>query len=227
MIPGVGDVVVPRGWFKNARANKGRGGDALRDDDIAVPYQDPWMTTDPSHVQYRTLVPTVATVVPEESYRWGSPASTHSHTTPPAHHRVVPDSYRQAEDFTLHPMQDGRQPLPSPHPSQLPTLSDSGLQYYRDISPFTQSSSASSEKSSSPRPFTTPSTPSYTTSAPALPRVIPPERSLVPLAVLKSLNPPTRDPMSEDCLRRLAGSGTPPYRPECHWPEPQYAQVLQ
>ncbi|KAI0766284.1 hypothetical protein BC629DRAFT_898093 [Irpex lacteus] len=262
MIPGVGDVSVPPGWFKNARASKGRAGERPREESPPS-WPESWtgveVPTDPFRPQYPVDAPAMS--IQDEKHAWGSATSApphgsvnHNHANHhhhPSHHHHHPhhpppppphaqEYYPAQADYGRHHVYDQRShyyappTLPPPstaaavHPARLPTLADAGVDGYRDPSPFTsQSSSASSDFGSSPLP----ATPNY---AAQLPQSIPPppsslsphsppphsgnagvapERNLVPLSVLKTINPPLRDPMAEDCLRRL--SNTP--RLEARW----------
>lgn len=218
-LPGVGDVPVPSGWFKNARATKARGGGDGRDEDAAAaPCQDPWAAVEPMTTTFRAQL-SLAEYAPPPPL---PPLPPRAHPgRPPAHH--------------AHPHQHhGGQ-----HYGQQQQV-DAAREYYRDPSPFTSqsSSSASSEFEPSPRTFSAPATPP----APPLPAhaahiARPPsqqhhqhppppppphavqqgaaggERSLVPLAFLTTIRQPVRDPIAEDCLRRL--SSTP--RLEHRW----------
>jgi Gti1/Pac2 family transcription factor len=242
MIPGVGDVSVPPGWFKNARASKGRAGERPREDSPPS-WPDSWtgveVPTDPLRPPYPVDSPAVG--IQEENQPWGAASAPHGVNHVVNHHRPpVQDYYSPHADYARHQTYDQRtQYFPPPtlappsaaaaasaRPTRLPPLADAGVDSYRDSSPFTSqsSSSASSEFSSSPlptvfaAPHMQPAPPPTGTSSlsPLLPHgglPAPPDRSLVPLAILKTINPPLRDPMAEDCLRRL--SNTP--RLEARW----------
>lgn len=102
-------------------------------------------------------------------------------------------------------------------PPRLPGLSDSGLQSYRDPSPYTHSysSSSSSDPGHSPRPFSSPLSPpplhAVAKREPTTPSAMGP-RDLVPLDYLTSIQRPRRDPVDELFIRRLSTSsiGSPP-----------------
>ncbi|EKM57037.1 uncharacterized protein PHACADRAFT_254558 [Phanerochaete carnosa HHB-10118-sp] len=205
-IPGVGDVQVPQGWFKNARASKARQGDNHRDDDNSSPLQDPWASVEPMTTTFRAQF----SLDDDDKRRWTSNVAP-----PPA-----PPPHDRRGDFSpAHP--PAHTPTTSiSHPGRLPPAAEAARDYYRDPSPFTSqsSSSTSSEVDASPRAFSAPSTPPVPASFPQVQvaqHQTTPDRSLVPLSVLTSIRQPVRDPIAEDCLRRL--SGTP--RLENRWPD--------
>ena len=209
---------MPQGWFRNARASKAKQGDMLHEDGGSSPPRDTWTGSYSPSATYRSEFVIDTPISEDGSSRL--PAS--SVISPP---RGSPRAHYQN---TGNGSQGLQQVSPS-YPPRLPTLSDSGLDFFRDPSPFTQSSTSSSELGSSPRPFSTPLTPPAAHAQPGAHARQPegaPERALVPLAFLKTLQPPVRDATAEDCLRRLSGAtlaGTrspPPQR----WQEPVSAQ---
>jgi len=202
MIPGVGDVSVPPGWFKNARASKGRAGERPREESPPS-WPESWtgveVPTDPFRPQYAGEG---AAVTHDDKHGWTPHGVTHA---------PVQDYYPAHAEYAAPRHTYGRSHYtPTLHPARLPALADAGIEGYRDPSPFTSqsSSSASSEFGSSPLP-TSPN-PYGMPLMPALPTpregAGPSDRNLVPLSVLKTINPPVRDPMAEDCLRRLSNT---------------------
>lgn len=211
-IPNVGDVVVPTGWFKNARANKARQGDNSRDDD-SNPLVDPWAAVEPMTTTFRAQF-SLDDVPQDDKRRWSSSTSV-----PPP---VAPSPYEPRHEYSpapsRHPMSRTHASAIS-HPGRLPTSVEAGHEYYRDSSPFTsQSSSTSSEFETSSRTFSAPTTPPVATPHPNVQiahQPGPSDRNLVPLSILTTIRQPVRDPIAEDCLRRL--SSTP--RLEHRWSE--------
>lgn len=232
MIPGVGDVSVPPGWFKNARASKGRAGERPREESPPS-WPESWtgveVPTDPFRPQYAADAPIMG--MQEENHPWGAAAAApHGVNHANHHHLPVQEYYPVHTEYgRSHPYDQPMHYHPPPilpppsaaaavQPTRLPTLVDAGVDSYRDPSPFTSqsSSSASSDLGSSSVPTTpnrygTPHLSAAPTPANASPQ--PPaaargshHRKLVPLAVLKTINPPVRDPMAEDCLRRLSNT---------------------
>ena len=213
-IPGVGDVPAPEGWFRSARASKGKRTETGSGDEL-VSAQDPWglgFQPSPSHgmsqfpveptfsVQGMQYVgPASAGNVPHPAYTYGP------RQVPRAEQPPVPGTSVQPY---------GAPPPPGrPH---LPTLQDTGLKSYRDPSPlnFTSSNSASSSSDydASPRlPFVSPLTPPPPNARPP-PVVVRTERApggsrdLVPLDVLQAASRRPRDPVDEQFLRRLSRS---------------------
>ncbi|KAJ3001731.1 hypothetical protein NUW54_g6247 [Trametes sanguinea] len=198
-IPGVGDVVVPEGWFKSARASKANKRiDPPPVEDIGPTTHEPWGVTMPPASSHP--VPQYGV---ETTPKWPNPSPRMSHsmhvgqssyavrssTYPPVPHPYDSPSHHQA-----HP------PLPPstsqyPQGAPLPNLRDTGLSIYRDSSPYTQSSSSSSDPGLSPRPFSSPLTPPSNVS---LPLSVTAERAapqLVPLSYLQGLQqrPPRPD----------------------------------
>ncbi|PSR78615.1 hypothetical protein PHLCEN_2v7362 [Hermanssonia centrifuga] len=219
-ISGVGDVVVPQGWFRNARASKSKQGEAIRDEDSSIPFQDPWATGESFPGPYRSEFVVQGVAGPQEDQRqW-----------PAAPPRIPAHSYYQGhDDYRSHgqPSQSV-----SSYPMRAPQLPDAHPDYYRDPSPFTQSSSSSSDVSS-PRAFT--STPLTPVVAPlqsgpqaSVHRSVASERNLVPLSFLTNLHKPARDPIAEDCLRRLSNTHLPiAHTPEPRWPEMRATPTLR
>lgn len=219
-ISGVGDVVVPQGWFRNARASKSKQGEAIRDEDSSIPFQDPWSTGESFPGPYRSEFVVQGVAGPQEDQRQWS-------AVPP---RIPAHSYYQGhDDYRSHgqPSQSV-----SSYPMRAPQLPDAHPDYYRDPSPFTQSSSSSSDVSS-PRAFT--STPLTPVVAPlqsgqqaSVHRGVASERNLVPLSFLTNLHKPARDPIAEDCLRRLSNTHLPiAHTPEPRWPEMRATPTLR
>jgi Gti1/Pac2 family transcription factor len=103
------------------------------------------------------------------------------------------------------------------HPGRSSTGTSARREFYRDPSPSASqsSSSASSDFEVSPRTFSAPTTPPASTPHPhvQIAHQHQSDRNLVPLAFLQGIRQPLRDPVDEDCLRRL--NGTP--RLEHRW----------
>ena len=100
-------------------------------------------------------------------------------------------------------------------------MHDTGLAVYRDRSPYTHSSSSSSEPGTSPRAFSSPLTPPSNVSLPLATsvktEVSPASAStapkLVPLAFLQNIQGRPRDPMDELYLKRFSTpDATPSHR---------------
>lgn len=204
MLPGVGDVVVPQGWFRNARASKSKQGEPAPEDDGAAPFQDSWTNNESSYSGFKSeFVLEGVSAAQDDPSRQPSAAPLN---------RVSRMGYQSPGAGAYRGQQAS-----SAYQVHHPTMSDTGLEIFRDASPFTQSSSSSSELGSSPRPVSAPLSPPAFQSPP-VPygrRSEGSERDLVPLSFLKTLQPPVRDAMAEDCLRRLsnaslAGVHTPP-----------------
>ncbi|KIP01117.1 hypothetical protein PHLGIDRAFT_131367 [Phlebiopsis gigantea 11061_1 CR5-6] len=194
-IPTVGDVAVPSGWFKNARASKARQGDGPRDDDGSAPCQDPWAAVEPMTTTFRAQF-SLDDVPQDDQRRWSSPSGA---PAPAPRHEYSPPR---------HPTARGHPGVAVSHPGRLPAAD---TDVYRDPSPFTsQSSSTSSELDVSPRAFSAPATPPVP--SPRHPSVQiahqqqASDRNLVPLSFLTQIRQPVRDPIAEDCLRRLAST---------------------
>ena len=204
MIPGVGDVVVPQGWFRNARASKSKQGEPPQE-------EESWADSQASFNGLKSeFVLEGVSAAQEDPNRQSSAAPLN---------RVSRMSYQNPGATTYRSQQAS--PAYQAHHS---TLSDTGLEFFRDASPFTQSSSSSSELGSPTRATSMPLSPPM-----SQPQQVPygrrsegsSERDLVPLSFLKTLQPPVRDAIAEDCLRRLsntslAGIHTPPQT----WSEP-------
>ncbi|TCD67797.1 hypothetical protein EIP91_011925 [Steccherinum ochraceum] len=214
-IPNVGNIQVPRGLFRSARASKARRGDVgTHPEEVVIPPQDGWAGPTPHHPHGSNLAfPPYGYDRPDyidEPPHWAAtphiPPSHHKHHAPHesayAMHQDVHHEYPRAY------APSSSTSTPSSYPQRLPTLSDAGLELYRDPSPFTQGSSASSsDVSASPPPFATPHSafPPTTRS-----RTTAPELNLVPLAFLENIRPPSRDPLDEDLLRRITTANVSP-----------------
>ncbi|THH30989.1 hypothetical protein EUX98_g3176 [Antrodiella citrinella] len=198
-IPNVGNIPVPRGLFRSARASKARRADVSHPEEVIIPPQDPWGS---SHHPHGYGVPPYGYDRQEfVDEHWA--ASAHM---PPSHHHKHESNYATHQDvhheYSRSYAPSSSSSTPSTFPPRLPTLSDAGLELYRDPSPFTQGSSASSsDTSASPPPFATPLSVFPPTSHP---RTAAPELNLVPLSFLENIRPPSRDPLDEDLLRRIA-----------------------
>ena len=211
-IPNVGNVPVPRGLFRSARASKARRTDVNHPEEVIIPPQDPWGGPTP-HPHGPSGVPPYGYDRPEyveDTHHWA--ASSH---IPPSHHHK---HHPQETPYLMHPdvhheysrnyVSPSATSTPSTYPPRLPTLSDAGLELYRDPSPFTQNSSgSSSDTSSSPPPFATPNSAFPPTTRP---HTAAPELDLVPLSVLENIRPPSRDPLDEDLLRRITTANVSP-----------------
>lgn len=219
-IPGVGDVHVPEGWFRSARASKSKRADQHSGDELVGTPQDPWGLG---------LHPVSISQFPADGNSSGVPLrdSPTARRGPPQHQLAAMSypSLSPHQPYDPHPL---RLHEPLSHrgvpPPRLPSLTDSGLQSFRDPSPYTQSysSSSSSDPGHSPRPFSSPLSPppmqSMPKREPSIPSAIGP-RDLVPLDYLTSIQRPRRDPVDELFIRRLATSsiGTPPEQQPQTW----------
>ncbi|KAI0938580.1 hypothetical protein AcW1_001721 [Taiwanofungus camphoratus] len=221
-IPGVGDVRVPDGWFKSARASKAKRTDS---GDELPASQDPWglglqnsssqglshFPVDPESAQDIQLLASSSYI----SHPSHAGPSSYSYSPHPAHHLASPVR-PVAADPTMAMRAPHEGAGAAPFPPRLPTLYDSGLHTYRDPSPFNlSSSSSSSDPGPSPRPFSSPLTPPASVVLPAIPSPvssIPSQaalgsRDLVPLSYLQGISGPVRDPVDELFLRRFSTSG--------------------
>ncbi|KAI0790407.1 Gti1/Pac2 family-domain-containing protein [Abortiporus biennis] len=207
-LPQVGNLVVPQGWFRSARASKTRRADQSQGDELVPTAQDPW-GIGPPPAAYGLSQFTLEGPLDSQDRR-GYPTPYGMPTVQPG-----PTSYRGYENTYPSPpeFEQGSSRLSSSptFPPRLPALADVGLgDYYRDPSPFTQSSSTPSDHSSSPRAYPTPTSASSRSSAP----IPPSSRSgespiqLVPLSFLQSLPPPSRNPTDEAFLRRISAPKT-------------------
>ncbi|EJF63858.1 hypothetical protein DICSQDRAFT_153679 [Dichomitus squalens LYAD-421 SS1] len=225
-IPGVGDVQVPEGWFKSARASKINKRTDPMPEDIGAATHEPWGVnmspagTHPSMQPYGPDLPKWANASPQPSHAPHPSSGAYISSQNPY---PTPRSSYESVEYTARPL-SSHQPqnqyppstaatpsYPPPPPGQLPTLHDSGLAMYRDPSPYTQSSSSSSDPGTSPRTFSSPLTPPSNAS---LPLSIKNEKSaapnvpkLVPLSYLQGLQSQgrqPRDPMDTFYLQRLS-----------------------
>ncbi|KAI0371264.1 hypothetical protein BV20DRAFT_194847 [Pilatotrama ljubarskyi] len=212
-IPGVGDVVVPEGWFRSARASKANKRiDPLPVEDVGPTTHEPWgvmMTPSSAHAIPHYGIDTTPkwshqSPGPSHSPHVGSaPYAVRSSTYPP-----IPPSY-ESPAHPGHPLPPPAStshypPAAAPLPGPLPNLHDSGLNIYRDPSPYTQSSSSSSDPGHSPRPFSSPLTPPSNVSLPLSTRPEKAAPQLVPLSYLQGLQQRPRDPMDEHYLKRFS-----------------------
>ncbi|KAH9941172.1 Gti1/Pac2 family-domain-containing protein [Epithele typhae] len=171
--------------------------------DIGAATHEPWGISMPPP----TAIPYSAE---PQKWRTGSPPPRHSAPfAPPQRAYPTPrSSYESAGSPHYTPTAVHRVP-PPPHQGHLPNIHDSGLTVYRDASPYTHSSSSSSDHSTSPRTFSSPLTPpsnvSLTLSVKEL--AAPPSGpKLVPIEYLQGLQAQgrRRDPMDELYLKRFA-----------------------
>ncbi|OSD07799.1 hypothetical protein PYCCODRAFT_1357999 [Trametes coccinea BRFM310] len=198
-IPGVGDVVVPEGWFKSARASK------VKKRIDPPPAEDIGPTTHDSEPWGVTMPPVSSHPVPqygvETTPKWPNLSPRMSHST-----HVGQSSYAVCSSTYLlvpYPYDSLSHHYQYPQGAPLPNLRDTALSIYRDSSPYTQSSSSSSDPLS-PRPFSSPLTPPSNVS---LPLSVTAERAapqLVPLSYLQGLQQRPRDPMDEHYLKRFS-----------------------
>ncbi|EIW55524.1 uncharacterized protein TRAVEDRAFT_50012 [Trametes versicolor FP-101664 SS1] len=207
-IPRVGDVVVPEGWFKSARANKAnKRMDAPPIEDVGPTTHEPWgVTMTPQATHALPHYPVDAT--PKWSHP--SPRLSHSPQNAAGPYAVRSNTYPPVP----HPYESPRHPAhslppttsqyPQGAPVPLPNLHDTGLNMYRDPSPYTQSSSSSSDPGLSPRPFSSPLTPPSNVSLPLSMKAEKAAPQLVPLAYLQGLQQRPRDPMDELYLKRFS-----------------------
>ena len=213
-IPGVGDVPAPEGWFRSARASKGKRTETGSGDEL-VSAQDPWglgFQPSPSHGMSQFPVEPAFTV---QGMQYVGPASAGnmSHSAYTYGPRQVPRAEQPPLPGTSVQPYGAAPPPGRPH---LPTLQDTGLKSYRDPSPlnFTSSNSASSSSDydASPRlAFVSPLTPPPQNVRPPTvvvrhERASGGSRDLVPLNVLQAASRRPRDPVDEQLLRRLSRS---------------------
>ncbi|KZT10265.1 uncharacterized protein LAESUDRAFT_644956 [Laetiporus sulphureus 93-53] len=210
-IPNVGDVQVPEGWFKSARANKAKRNESNSGDELSSA-QDPWGLGLHSSNHGLSQFPVESVPGAQEMRLIGSSYM------PPAIH-ASPSSYSYALQVPHH-----HQTVVVPGATvystvavgqRLPTLHDSGLHSYRDPSPLNlsglstaSSSSSSSDRDPSPRPFSSPLSPPPLEMRPSptqVPRTS--KLELVPLSILQGTPPPLRDPLDEQFLRKFSASG--------------------
>lgn len=195
-IPGVGDVPVPEGMFKSARAGKmNKRNDPMPVEDIGAATHEPWgVAMQP--VPYATEYPKWSNSSPRPSHSPRSYAAAQSAYP-------TPRSSYESTDYPARSMSSQPATAAAAPPTQLPNLHDTGLTGYRDPSPYTQSSSSSSDPGTSPRTFSSPLTPPSNVSLPLKTEKSAPK--LVPLAYLQGLQPQRpRDPVDELYLKRFA-----------------------
>ncbi len=223
--------------FKSARASKISKRTDPMPEDIGAATHEPWGINMPPAASHSSMPPYGV-----EPPKWANtslrPSNSPHHApgvyVPPHNPYPTPRSSYESADYSPRPLsshqpQMGHYPPPiaahpshpPPPPGQLPTLHDSGLAMYRDPSPYTQSSSSSSEPGTSPRTFSSPLTPPSSTSLPlsiknekqqAMPHV----PTLVPLSYLQGLQSQgrqQRDPMDVLYLQRFS---TPDKEPNRH-----------
>ncbi|CDO75733.1 hypothetical protein BN946_scf184921.g9 [Trametes cinnabarina] len=207
-IPGVGDVVVPEGWFKSARASKANKRiDPPPVEDIGPTTHEPWGVAMPSAVNHP--VPQYGV---EATPKWPNPSPRLSHSPHVGHSSYATRSSTYPpvpHPYDLPNSHPTRAPLPPsasryPQGAPLPNLRDTGLSIYRDPSPYTQSSSSSSDPGLSPRPFSSPLTPPSNASLPLSGTAERAAPQLVPLSYLQGLQQRPRDPMDEHYLKRFS-----------------------
>ncbi|KAI0827145.1 Gti1/Pac2 family-domain-containing protein [Trametes gibbosa] len=209
-IPAVGDVVVPEGWFKSARASKANKRlDPPPIEDVSPTAHEPWGIT---------MTPAATHAVPhyavESPPKWTQPSprmsrSPHANAGPYA---VRSNTYPPVPHLYESPRHSAHQLPPStsqypqgvPGSVPLPNLHDTGLNTYRDPSPYTQSSSSSSDPGLSPRPYLSPLTPPSNVSLPLSLKAETATPQLVPLSYLQGLQRRRRDPMDELYLKRFS-----------------------
>ncbi|KAI0634858.1 Gti1/Pac2 family-domain-containing protein [Trametes polyzona] len=210
-IPGVGDVVVPDGWFKSARASKANKRiDPPPLEDVGPTTHEPWgiaMTATTAHA-----VPPPYAVESIPKWSQPSPQLSHSPHIPSGPYAVRSSTYPPVPHQYESPRHPGpslpqstaQYPQGAPIAVPLPNLHDTGLNTYRDPSPYTQSSSSSSDPGLSPRPFSSPLTPPSNVSLPLSMKAEKATPKLVPLAYLQGLQQRPRDPMDELYLKRFS-----------------------
>ncbi|KAI8986705.1 Gti1/Pac2 family-domain-containing protein [Trametes punicea] len=211
-IPGVGDVVVPEGWFKSARASKANKRlDPPPVEDVGPTTHEPWGVVMPpasSHavppygVETPPKWPNPPPRLSHSPHVGQSPYAVRSNTYPP-----VPRPYESPH----HPGHALPPPASQyPHgPAPLPNMHDTGLSIYRDPSPYAQSSSSSSDPGFSPRPLSSPLTPPSNVSLPLGMKAEKATPQLVPLSYLQGLQQRPRDPMDEQYLKRFSSPDIP------------------
>ena len=196
-IPGVGDVPVPEGMFKSARACKAnKRTDPMPVEDIGAATHEPWGVTMTPAIPYAASPPKWATESPRPSHspRHGPGSYTAAQNAYP-----TPRSSYESADYSARPLTSHT----NHSAAALPTLHDTGLNGYRDPSPYTQSSSSSSDPGASPRMFSSPLTPPSNAPLPLKTDKSAPK--LVPLSYLQTIQPHRpRDPMDELYLKRFS-----------------------
>ncbi|KAI0746999.1 Gti1/Pac2 family-domain-containing protein [Daedaleopsis nitida] len=197
-IPGVGDVPVPEGMFKSARAGKiNKRTDPMPVEDIGAATHEPWGITMGPGMPYGA----------EPLPKWTTESPQMSHPSHRAYNAAqnaypTPRSSYESADYSARPLTHHMNHSAAALPGPLPNLHDTGLNGYRDPSPYTQSSSSSSDPGTSPRTFSSPLTPP--SNAPLPLKADKPGPKLVPLAYLQTLQPQRpRDPMDELYLKRF------------------------
>ncbi|CAL1708850.1 unnamed protein product [Somion occarium] len=178
-VPGVGNVPVPPGWFRSARASKSR-----RSAEETNASAGSW-SNEASNAPYSM-----------SHFAVDDTSDTHSWTSPTRGAREV--AYHPQHDAALAYARDfgSFASMQTSSPSHLPPISTySDSEVYREHSPFAQSSASSDYGASTPPPLPVPR------------RGGRGDVELVPLAYLENLTPPSRDPMDEACLRRISAHG--------------------
>ncbi|KAI0702056.1 Gti1/Pac2 family-domain-containing protein [Cerioporus squamosus] len=202
-IPGVGDVPVPEGMFKSARASKiNKRNDPMPVEDIGAATHEPWsMSMPPSLPPYGQSPPKWATGSPQPAH---IPRQVSDPYTAAQNAYPTPRSSYESADYSARPLSSHTNYSAAPLPAPLPNLHDTGLTGYRDPSPYTHSSCSSSEPGTSPRTFSSPLTPP--SNAPLPLKADKPGPKLVPLSYLQSLQQQVRprDPLDELALKRFS-----------------------
>lgn len=216
-IPGVGDVPVPEGIFKSARAGKmNKRNDPMPIEDIGAATHEPWGITMTPSIPYAAEPPKWVT---------GSPQPSHSPRHGPGSYAAAQNAYPtprssyESADFSARPLTSHTNHPAAPVAGTLPNLHDTGLTGYRHPSPYAQSSSSSSDPGTSPRMFSSPLTPPSNVSLPLSTDKSAPK--LVPLAYLQTLQPQRpRDPMDELYLKRFSTDAKESHRHSWASPPP-------
>ena len=174
----MGNVPVPPGWFRSARASKSRRNEPQHADEAASS-TDSW-NSEPSSYSITQF----SLDDGSDSYSWTGQARGAYHTQHDA-------ALAYARDFGSYPSaQPGNSHLP-------PTPPFTDAEQYRGESPFGQSSSSSDYNSPTPPPPAPHPSRRRTRN----------DVELVPLAYLEGLQRPTRDPLDEAVLRRISAHG--------------------
>lgn len=194
--------------FKSARASKiNKRSDPMPVEDIGAATHEPWsMNMPPSLPPYGTPPPKWATGSPQPMHIPRQPSDPYAAAQ--AAYPTPRSSYESA-DYSARPLSSSHTHTHTTYslpPAPLPNLHDTGLTGYRDPSPYTHSSSSSSEPGTSPRAFSSPLTPPTNAALPLKATGEKPGPKLVPLSYLQGIQQQVRprDPMDELTLKRFS-----------------------
>ncbi|KAI0071269.1 hypothetical protein K474DRAFT_1669165 [Panus rudis PR-1116 ss-1] len=183
-VPGVGDVPVPPGLFRSARASKTRRTEHHAEDTASS--QDSWALNEYAGAQYNMSHFPVEAAAGDPTPTWSSSRASNRAPLGAASSSYQPYPPDVARAYA-------RDYAPSPSPSVTSTrYYETASTHYRDPSPFSTSTAHST--SPTPPPF------------PTQPRRQPRRNDiqLVPLEYLESISPPVRDAVDDELLRRIS-----------------------